>query len=169
MKIDLDLMHPAPPVVVHAMLTDPQFHERKCAATGALEYQVRVLPAGGPDPTRTVVRTQRRLPTDGLPDLVRSFVKNGLVVRESIAWGPAHADGARVAEVDVQIVGQPVRMRGTLAMSPCPRGTAGHLLAELTVAVPLLGGAIEKLVAPTIVDAIRAEERVGRDWLAQAR
>lgn len=163
MKIDLPMLHAAPPDAVHAMLTDPAFHERKCAATGAVRHRVEV----NEDGNRTIVRTERQMPTDGLPDLLRGFAKDRLVVREAIAWGPAAADGSRVADVDVRIVDQPLRMRGTLTMKPDPRGTAGHLVADLKANVPLIGGTVEKLAAPTILDAIRVEERVGRDWLLE--
>ena len=77
---------------VHALLTDPAFQEAKCAATTNNGiYTVDV--GGGADGQR--VRTERQLPSDGLPDMARSFVGDHLTIIEVLDWvGPA-ADGSR--------------------------------------------------------------------------
>ena len=62
---------------VHALLIDPAFQQAKCAATTDNGiYTVDV--GGGVDGHR--VRTERQLPSDGLPDMARSFVAVGALI-----------------------------------------------------------------------------------------
>ena len=75
---------------VHALLIDPAFQEAKCAATtNNGVYTVKV--GGGADGHR--VRTERQLPSDGLPDMARSFVGDHLTIIEVLDWSALGPDG----------------------------------------------------------------------------
>ncbi len=94
---------------VHALLTDPAFQEAKCAATTDNGiYTVDV--GGGVDGHR--VRTERQLPSDGLPDMARSFVGDHLTVIEVLDWGGPGPDGSRASLVDIHIKGAPAHAQG---------------------------------------------------------
>ncbi|SOD72356.1 uncharacterized protein DUF2505 [Jatrophihabitans sp. GAS493] len=161
MMIELDLTHPAPPQAVFEMLTDPEFIEKRCAASDALSF-TQAVTTDGPN---TVVSVERTLSTAELPELLRNFARHGIKVHEILTWGPPADDGGRDVQVALDFVGQPMKMRGNMRLVPTPNGSALAVRAELKAAIPLLGGKVEKVTAPFIIKAIKTEEKVGHEWL----
>jgi Protein of unknown function (DUF2505) len=149
---------------VHALLTDQAFQEAKCAATtdgGATSVDI-TRNAGGQR-----VRTTRELPSDGLPDVAKSFVGDHLTVIEVQDWSGPAADGSRESALDIHVKGAPLTIKGTLRLEPSGAGTAEVLDAELKANVPLIGGRLEKAAAAPINTAIEIETRLLREWLAR--
>ena len=149
---------------VHALLTDQAFQEAKCAATtdgGATSVDI-TRNAGGQR-----VRTSRELPSDGLPDVARSFVGDHLTVIEVQDWSGPAADGSRESALDIHVKGAPLTIKGTLRLEPSGAGTAEVLDAELKANVPLIGGRLEKAAAAPINTAIEIETGLLREWLAR--
>ena len=89
MRIRDTLDYAATPERVFAMLSDQAFQERKAAATGALSHSVSITTRGAD----TVIVSKRAMPTDQLPDFVKSFVGKELHLTETSTWGAATADG----------------------------------------------------------------------------
>jgi Protein of unknown function (DUF2505) len=177
MRITAQIHYPAEPGAVYAMLVDPAFGERTCLANHALEHEVAVetFDDGG-----ATVTTSRTMPTDQVPDFVRSFIGATLRVTEIREWAAPGPDGARTGTLVVAIDGAPVRLTGTLRLSGTT-GTSGAVGADvegngaravqtidgdLKASVPLVGGRIEKSVEPAIRAAIDVEQRTATDWLA---
>jgi hypothetical protein len=149
---------------VHALLTDRAFQEAKCAAT-TNDGMYTVDVGGGADGQR--VRTERQLPSDGLPDMARSFVGDHLTIIEVLDWvGPA-ADGSRTSAVDIHIKGAPLTVKGTIRLQPHGRRTVEVIEAELKANVPLIGGKLERAAADPINAAIGIEIELLREWLAR--
>jgi hypothetical protein len=117
--------------------------------------------------TDTVIRTERVLPADDLPEFARSMVGATLKVVETQTWGPAAADGSRSGRVEMAVAGVPVTLDGSLRLAPGGPGTVESLDAELKARLPLIGGKVEKAAAPAIRDAIEVEGRTAREWLAR--
>jgi hypothetical protein len=162
LQVDRRFHYAASPSEVVEMMTDPEFQKRKCAASGALSHEVTVEP--GADPVVTVVR---RMPVDHIPEMLRALVKRGITVRETVRWQGAAPDGSRAGRVALEILGQPVTMRGTITLAPTSDGTNGRILAEVKAAIPLLGGKVEKAVEPAILGGIKAEVETGQAYLAE--
>ena len=149
---------------VHALLTDRTFQEAKCAAT--TDDGVYTVDVGG-GPSGERVRTERQLPSDGLPDIARSFVGDHLTIVEVHDWtGPA-ADGSRQSTLDLHVKGAPLTIKGTLRLEPRGAGCVEVLDAELKANVPLIGGRLEKAAAEPIHTAIGIETRLLRERLAR--
>ncbi|HET8766079.1 DUF2505 domain-containing protein [Phycicoccus sp. M110.8] len=163
MKIARTLEYAATPDEVFAVLADVAFQEAKCAATGAISYTASVTAEGD----ATVIRTERELPADGLPDFARSMVGNTLKVVETQTWQAAGADGARTGTVAMTVPGAPITLKGTLALESGGPGTVEHLDGDLKASIPLVGGKIEKAAAPAIEDAITIEGKTAHEWLAR--
>ena len=125
MRLTAEISYAADPAAVFAMLTQVEFQERKCAATGALSHEVEVEDY---DDGSAVIRTRRTMPTDQVPDFVRTFVGNTLEVVQVDDWGPAGPDGARDGTAVVEIQGAPVRFAGSLTLRPAGGGgrPGGH-------------------------------------------
>lgn len=162
MRIDRSWGLPANPDTVYAMLTDPAFSERVGAATGAVECSAEVIPFE--EGHEVVVR--RSLPTDRVPGAMQRLVGSRLQVTETSRWSGPDADGARRAELDVDIDGAPVRYRGSIDLEPHAQGSSLTVEGDLKAGIPLIGGQIERAAAPALAGALEVEERESRAWLS---
>ena len=166
MRLSAEIRYDAEPAAVFAMLVDPDFQERKCAATGALDHEVEIEEYGDGS---AGIRTSRTMPTDQVPDFVRTFVGQTLNVVQVDDWQPAATDGSRDGTAVVEIKGAPVRLAAGMTLRPDGGGTRQTIDGDLKASVPLLGGRIEKAIEPALQAAIRVEQREGRVWLATPR
>ena len=82
------------------------------------------------------MRTERQLPSDGLPDVARSFVGEHLTIVEVIDWATPGGDGSREAVIDIHVKGAPLTIKGTLRLVPSGKGTAHVIDADLKANVP---------------------------------
>jgi hypothetical protein len=162
MKIELDLTQDFSPVAVFSMLTNPEFIELRCKASNSKDIGHEVSQDG----ETTVVKVDRTMPAEDLPDMLKTFTRDGVRLHEVQKWGPAAADGSRTAEIVLHFVGQPMKMRGTTTLSATATGAALSIRAELKATVPLIGGKIEKITAPLVIEAIETEGTCGKEWLA---
>jgi hypothetical protein len=169
-RLTAEISYAADATAVFEMLTQVEFQERKCAATGALSHEVEVEEY---DDGSAVIRTRRTMPTDQVPDFVRTFVGSALDVVQVDDWGPAGPDGARDGTAVVEIQGAPVRFAGSLTLRPAGGGGAGGagtletIDGDVKASVPLVGGRIEKALEPALRAAIKVEQREGTAWLAE--
>lgn len=161
MKFRADISYAAEPGRVFSMLLDPAFQEKVCLATGALDHSVDVQPAAG----GATITTTRKLPADGLPDFVRTFVGQTLDVLRVDHWGPLEDDGSRRGTIVVEIQGTPVRLSGTLVMRAQGTGTVEDVEGDLKASVPLVGAKIERAAEPAIRAAVSKEQEIGGEWL----
>lgn len=161
MKISATLDYAATPHQVFAMLSDEDFQNRKCEATGAVSHSVSISMQGD----RTIIVSSRDLPTDTFPDFVKGLVGATLAVTETQDWGPPGSDGARLGALTVDIAGAPIDLAGSLLLEPGGKGSVESVEGDLKARIPLLGGKIEKAAAPAIESAIRVEREVAEAWL----
>jgi uncharacterized protein YndB with AHSA1/START domain len=162
-RFSAEIRYDADPATVFAMLTDPDFQERKCAATGALDHDVEIEEY---DDGGAAIRTSRTMPTDQVPDFVRTFVGQTLTVVQVDDWQPPAADGSRDGTLVVEIKGSPVSLTGALTLRADGAGTVEVIDGDVKAKVPLVGGRIEKAIEPALKAAIKVEQREGRTWLA---
>ena len=165
MKISATFDYSATPQRVFAMLTDAEFQNRKCIATGALSHSVSISTEGD----RTIIINHRQMPTDGFPDFVKSMVGATLAVTETQVWGPPSHDGGREGSIKVDLGSAPLDLVGVLALAPAGQGSLESVDANLKAKIPLIGGKIEKAAAPAIESAISVERETGQTWLREAR
>ena len=164
MDVRTELRYPASPDAVFGMITDPAFVDRRTKATGALSHEASTEPtdAGG-----AVVRVDRVLPAV-VPDFVRKFVGKTLRVVQTDTWDAAGSGGARTGSFEVEIVGTPGRMSGSLGLEPDGNGgTVQRFEGEVRIPVPFVGAKIEKSAAEAVLAAVEKEGEVGRAWLAE--
>ncbi|MFW5474618.1 DUF2505 domain-containing protein [Knoellia sp. CPCC 206450] len=153
MKFTHRAEYPAAPDVVFAQMCEQEFQDAKCDATTTGTWKAGVSSTGD----RTVISTERVLPTDGLPDIARSFVGETLTVVEVQTWGPAAADGTRTGDLNLHVKGAPMTLKGAVRLSPSASGTVHELAGELKAGVPLIGGKLEKAAADPLLHAARTE------------
>lgn len=163
MKIELSWSLTSTPDEVYQDATNPQYQDDKCKAAGAISYSSAVT-ENGVGHTSTV---QRLMPSGEVPELVKRVVGDKVDVVETITWGPRQADGSRKGDLTVDMKGQPISMKGFTFIKPNGDGTTVGIDADLKAKIPVIGGKIEKMGAPEIIKAIKAEESTAHEWDAR--
>jgi len=156
-KLSQEYAYPAGVEQVYELITDPSFREEDCAAQGSADYAVTVVPEGDGH----AVTIRRTMPADDMPDLVRKLTGDTVKVEQTENWGPPGPDGARTADVKVEIIGQPAQMKGTATLTGSGDTAAFRVNAEVKVSIPLLGKKIEPIVANAIIKALDTDVELG--------
>jgi hypothetical protein len=147
----------ATPEQVYAMLADPAFREAVCEYQRYHRHTVTITSeASG----MSVVIDQHR-PADGVPAFAQKFVGDEINVHQQEHWS-----SPTDASLEVAIPGKPGHMKGTVHLAGDASGTTETVAVDVKVSIPLIGGKIEGLIADMLVKALRAENKVGLDWLA---
>lgn len=158
MRFEHTLRYDAPPEAVFAMLGEAVFREQVCEAQHTTEATAEV---DGMDDTMTVTVDQRR-PADGIPSFARKFVGDTIHIRQHEEW-----HSATDASLEVSVPGKPGHLKGSITLRPDGDGTVETVSGEIKVHIPLVGGKLEGLIAELLDHALRAEQRIGRIWLAE--
>lgn len=148
----------ATPEQVHAMLADPAFREQVCEFQGFPKHIVTIDGAGG---AGMHVRVDQYRPATEVPAFAKKLVGDEINILQEERWS-----STTEAALDVTIPGKPGAMHGTVRLVGDERGTTETVTAEVTVSIPLVGGKLESFIAEMLLKALRAENRVGRDWLS---
>jgi uncharacterized protein YndB with AHSA1/START domain len=160
MELKLSASYDATPEEVFAIVTDATFREQACEKTKALSYSVEVTESGGD----TIVKVQREMPSDDVPDIARKFVGQTLTVVQTETWHPAKADGSREADVRGEISNTPVTLKGTAQITAAGASAVQSIELDVKVAVPLIGKKIEPFVVDAIRSGLQKEHELGKDW-----
>jgi hypothetical protein len=151
---------------VFDVLGRESFHQQVCRATGAVDFRVQVRHEQAPetDAVGIIIRIERTLPTDQVPDFVRSLVGTTLQISEVHRWEPTD-DGTHSGEITATVDGAPVRLVAALRLSPEDGGCRYTVDGELTASIPLLGSRVAKAAEPAVRSAIDAQFAVAESWL----
>lgn len=150
MDITTNLVFPADPATVFAMITDPGFLEDVAAEAGATNCTVTV--------NGLVTTSARSLRAPAEAEKITGPTIN---LVETRTWSEPGPDGSRTGTLDLKVPGQPITMDGRITLQPAGDHTRVDITGELKVKIPLIGKKLEKMAAPAVKDGIRAEERVG--------
>jgi hypothetical protein len=149
----------ATPEQVYAMLATPEFRERVCEFQRFPRRTVTITPNGA----GMVVKVDQHRPATEVPSFARKLVGEEINIVQDETWhSPTSADLA------VTIPGKPGHMNGAVTLTGDGSGTTEVVEVEVKVAVPLIGGRLEGFIGDMLLKALKAENRVGRDWLASA-
>jgi uncharacterized protein YndB with AHSA1/START domain len=125
---------------VFALITDPDFIERKYAALGgrSISAERTETSSGGCE-----VVTKRTMTID-LPGFAARVMSPNNTAVQTETWEPADADGTRRCNYSVDFQGVPSKVGGTLTLSSDGGGTKQVVEADVKVSIPLIGGKLEK-------------------------
>jgi hypothetical protein len=156
MDISTSLDFAATPDRVYAMMIDQRYLEEVCVESESINYDVTV--------SNSSTHSSRTLRA---PETAARFTGSQLTVVEDVVWGEGSADGSRIGELTLTILGQPVKLKGKLQLAPGGRGTVVALNGELKVAIPVLGKKLEESAAPAVLAGFRTHQLVGDQWLTR--
>jgi hypothetical protein len=75
----------------------------------------------------------------------------------------------RGGSLTLEIPGKPGTFTGTVALAAAGEGTLERVAGDIAVKLPLVGGRLEAMIGDLFRAALKAEQRVGRAWLAGER
>lgn len=160
MKIKLEHTYPTDVESVFAIATNPDFRARSCEEQGATEWDVDVSAEGPEDNPVTVVTIVRTMPSD-MSELIQKVVGKTVKATQTERWLPADAAGQRIAEVKVDIAGQPAGMKATATLAPTGATCSFTVEGNVKVSIPLLGRKLEPEVAKAIEASVAADVENG--------
>jgi hypothetical protein len=153
-----EMVYDAPAEKVAAMLSDAAFREEVCRAQNAVSYDVSV----DGDVASKKVRIEMAQPTDKVPSFAKKFIGETTTILQTESWSsPTHGD------IKVTIPGKPGDMVGTAVLVEKDGVTTETVDLEVKVKIPLVAGKLEELIAKLLKSALKAEQRVGVDYLSR--
>ncbi len=160
MRIRHQLKYDASPEDVYAMLSDPAFRQRVCAAMDTVSHDVAV------DETDAgmSVRIDMVQHTHGVPGFAKKIVGDQTRIIQSEQWAET-----RAADLQVEIPGRPGHIRGRITLSGDASGTVEAFDGEATVSIPFVGGKLEGVIEKLFLKGMDTEQGVGAAWLAGER
>jgi hypothetical protein len=157
MKIKESFTYPETDVEsVYALVTDPAFREDAVAAVGGQDIEVTIEPTGDGH-TVTVIQTQPAK----VPDFIKKFVGEAVMVKQTETWSGPDGDGNRSADVRFTVIGQPAGMLATVTLSGAGDDVSFVVDGDLKVSVPFIGRKIEPEIAKIISASLRSDVEHG--------
>lgn len=144
---------------VHEMLADPAFREKVCDYQRVLRRTVTIDRNDGTGGME--VRIDQVQETKGVPGFAKKVVGDETNIVQTESWSTKER-----GDVLVTIPGKPGEMKGTATLAEDAGGTTETVALEVKVGIPIVGGKLEGLIADMLSKALRAEHKVGRDWLS---
>lgn len=158
-RISTELVYPGAALDdVVAMLGDVDFREAVADHQGVLHRTVTVTPRG----LGRLVVLDYAHGTDRVPSFARKFVGDEIPIHQEETW-----TSDTEADLHVTIPGKPGEMTGTARLTQRGADVVEQVDLAVKVGIPLVGGKLEELIAGLLVKAFRAENSVGRRWLAE--
>jgi hypothetical protein len=161
MEMIADHHFDAPLDQVWAMFTDEGSHIVKFESMGHRNIEVleSVATAEG-----ISIKIQRDVDVE-LPGFAKRFLKPTNSVVSTDEWRDV-GDGTRAGEFKLEAAGSPVDIHGTTRLSPADDGgTDYHIVTELSVNVPLVGGKIANWAKGIASKQLDLEFAAGDRWL----
>lgn len=148
----------ASPEQVYAMLSERDFRDAVCEFQRFPRRDVTITTtSAGMD-----VRVDQHRPATEVPSFARKFVGDEINIVQTESWSSTTS-----ASLHVTIPGKPGDMLGTVTLNSVDGGTTEVVEVEVKASIPLVGGKIEGVIADMLGKALRAENKVGRDWLSK--
>jgi hypothetical protein len=157
-RLTHELTYDAPMVDVAEMLADTSFREEVCEFQGVKRAMVSI----DSDDNGMEVTIDQVQAAHGIPSFAQKFVGDEINIVQQEYWSsPTEGD------ITVTIPGKPGEMSGTARLSESGGVTTEKVDLTVKVNIPLVGGRIEGLIADLLLKALKAENKVGRDYLTR--
>ena len=161
MKVTKTATYTLPCDEIMAIISDETFQDEKCRQTFAIDWTASVGTRGA----RTIVTTERAMPTDPLPDIARGFIGSRFVIHETQAWTGPNPAGVYTADLRLHVQGAPMTGAGTRHLIPDGAGgSRDEITIHIRAAVPIIGRKIEEAAAPIVAAAAEIETELLGSW-----
>lgn len=157
MKITERCNFPVAPATLMQMYGDPAFYPAKYQRLGARE--IRVLECVDEAP-RFSIRVSREVPAE-LPAFARKFVAPMAAIVQTDRWDRKTLRG----DVEVQVKGLPAKIGIVQRLEKAPGGAVKIMDWTVEVAIPLIGGKLEKALLEQMLKELQRDTEVSLELL----
>ncbi|MDO4911554.1 MAG: DUF2505 domain-containing protein [Corynebacterium sp.] len=152
----------APVEKVHAALTNADYWAHDVAHLSTEPGQVHSFEG---DANGAVATLFEVLPLDLLPQAVQAMISQSLKVKRVVNVGPL-VDGKSTIEYTADVKGTPVDFKGTITLTGDDSTSTLDYENEITVAIPMMGAAIEPKVADALGELFQNEADLCGEWIS---
>jgi hypothetical protein len=154
---------PFPADRYYAVMVDPDYLRTRLASIGGQDAELLEHAA---DAAGARFRVQQGLESQDLPQIVRSFLSGDVVIERTEIW--THKEAGRYdGDSQVTIRGVPASAVGGMRLRDLDPSTSEFVVrTDVSVNVPIIGGAIESVVAERVKELLQMETEFTLDWLA---
>ncbi len=141
---------------LYSFFSDETKRAQKYQQLGAQKYRLKRA-----DKHQNILEldARRQIPIgDEVPSALRKFIKDYSSVRQRETW-TVNDDGQYHCELRVDIDGMPVRVQGTMVLSPTVQGCMNELSLQVTSTLPIIGHLAVEFVAKNIEQQMENEYR----------
>ena len=153
-----ELTYDAPADAVTSMLADRAFREEVCDFQGVLRKSVVIEPVG--DGLHVTIDQWQR--TSGVPSFAKKLVGDETNIVQREIWTTP-----LLGDITVSIPGKPGDITGTARVAEANGVTTETVDLNIKVGIPLLGGKLEDFISGLLLKALKAENKVGLDYLSR--
>jgi hypothetical protein len=150
-----------PADAVLARYTDPEFLKRKYAELG--RQDLKVLEHRKTADSAHMCIGYSDVADMDLPDFARRLVPERAHVVQTVDWDLKRRSG----RISVDAKGSPVTVKGQMQLKDSGAGCINTISWQVSCAVPLIGGKLEKLLVDGLKKKARRDEQVSRRLLAE--
>jgi len=126
---------------VFKFFSDPDAIKAKYESIGA--RNVELLEASESGGTYSG-KTQREVPSE-VPGILQRFLGAWNKIVQQEQW-EAQDDGSRACKMDINVVGVPVKVVGSMNLRPEGKGCVNEVTIKVTCGIPLIGGKLAEFV-----------------------
>jgi len=153
-----ELTYDAPAAAVTSMLADRAFREEVCDYQRVVRRSVVIEPVGEGMHV-TIDQWQR---TSGVPSFAKKFVGEETNIVQHEIWSTP-----LLGDISIAIPGKPGDINGSVRIDEAHGVTTETVDLAIKVGIPLLGGKLEGFISDLLLKALKAENKVGRDYLTR--
>ncbi|MDO4910040.1 MAG: DUF2505 domain-containing protein [Corynebacterium sp.] len=152
----------APVEKVHAALTNADYWAHNVANLSTEPGQVHSFEG---DASGAVATLFEVLPIDLLPAAVQAMISQSLKVKRVVNIGPL-SDGTAYIEYTADVKGTPVDFKGSITLTGDDASSTLNYENQITVAIPMMGAAIEPKVADALGELFQNEANLCAEWIS---
>lgn len=161
-KLEYTMTYSATCAEVFAMMSNEEYVGLKITGTGGSDPDIEISHVG----SDVIVVAGRTLPAE-VPAIAKRITGDSIRVHETARWSPADEFGARTAAVELIFEKTPGKAIGTLNLHPVgDEGCAVDVDFTVRAPLPLIGGKLEDVITHQMTRAVRQENKIGVQWLA---
>jgi hypothetical protein len=161
-EIKHSLHFDAPVEAVHAALTSEEYWEARIKKVGG---SLGVLVSAKRENDRFTVQLEQTIRSHYLPALVQRVMASNIKISRTESWGPL-VDGKATGQFTSVVEGRRANMAGASTLVATENGCDVGFKGVVEVGVPLVGRAVEAIVADQLPRLFRVEDQFSKDWVA---
>lgn len=145
---------------VYAALVDEGHLRDRLAVLGGKGAELVAFTTTG---QTTTYQLRQGVDAADLPPVARGALGGDLVITRTETWTEAGPAGT----IEGLLGGVPGRIEGAITLADTAGGSELHLVGQVEVGIPLLGGKVEKMVVEQVARLLDKETGFTSDWLAR--